>query len=234
MNSLSTAYSTDAKAHGFTATERSTDAVFRRARRHSRRVRLLRILIPVVLLLAIVVAVLAVLFNPLRLLSELPVNIAGLSISGTRMTMTEPQLSGYTRDKRRYELTANSAVQDLANADIVNLAEPRASIEMSDRSTIRMQAASGMFDRKDGILTLRRDIMLTSSAGYEIRLQEAIVDVRTGNIISTQPVELGSQHGTLRGNRLEVMKSGEIIRLDGDVILNFTPPPDDASQSKTQ
>ncbi len=234
MNRLSTAYSTDVKNHGFTATERSTDAVFRRARRHSRRVRLLRVLIPAVLLLAIGVAVLAVLFNPLRFLSELPVNIAGLSISGTRMTMTEPQLSGFTRDKRRYELTANSAVQDLLNADIVNLDEPRASIEMSDRSTIKMQASSGTFDRKEGVLTLRRDIVLTSSAGYEIRLQEAIVDVRTGNIVSTQPVEMGSQHGTLRGNRLEVTKSGEIIRLDGDVILNFTPPPEEPSEKNTQ
>jgi len=234
VNRLSTAYSTDAKAHGFTATERSTDAVFRRARRHSRRVRLLRVLIPVVLLLAIGVAVLAVLFNPLRLLSELPVNIAGLSISGTRMTMTEPQLSGYTRDKRRYELTASSAVQDLLNADIVNLDEPRASIEMSDRSTIKMQASSGTFDRKEGVLTLRRDIVLSSSAGYEIRLEEAIVDVRSGNIVSNQPVELGSQHGTLRGNRLEVMKSGEIIRLDGDVILNFTPPPEEPGEKNTQ
>lgn len=196
--------------------------------------RLLRILIPVLLLLAIAVAVLAVLFNPLRFLTELPINIAGLSITSARMTMTEPQLAGYTRDKRRYELTANSAVQDFANADIVNLDEPRASIEMSDRSTIKMQAASGMFDRKEGVLTLRRDIMLTSSAGYEIRLQEAIVDVRTGNIVSNQPVELGSQHGTLRGNRLEVMKSGEIIRLDGDVILNFTPPPEDPGEKNTQ
>ena len=234
MNRLSTAYPTATKAHGFTAAERSTDEVFRRARRHSRRVRLLRILIPVLLLLAIAVAVLAVLFNPLRFLTELPINIAGLSITSARMTMTEPQLAGYTRDKRRYELTANSAVQDFANADIVNLDEPRASIEMSDRSTIKMQAASGMFDRKEGVLTLRRDIMLTSSAGYEIRLQEAIVDVRTGNIVSNQPVELGSQHGTLRGNRLEVMKSGEIIRLDGDVILNFTPPPEDPGEKNTQ
>jgi lipopolysaccharide export system protein LptC len=150
------------------------------------------------------------------------------------MTMTEPQLSGYTRDKRRYELTANSAVQDLLNADIVNLDEPRASIEMSDRSTIKMQASSGTFDRKEGVLTLRRDIVLSSSAGYEIRLEEAIVDVRTGNIVSNQPVELGSQHGTLRGNRLEVMKSGEIIRLDGDVILNFTPPPEEPGEKNTQ
>ena len=233
MNSLATTYATETKSSGFTAAERSTGEVFNQARRHSRRVRLLRVLIPAVLAFAVALAVLAVLFNPLRYLADLPVSIAGLSISGTRMTMTEPQLGGYTRDKRRYELTANSAMQDLVNADIVNLDEPRASLEMADRSTIKMQAASGVFDRKEGVLTLRRDIVLNSSAGYEIRLQEAVIDVRTGDIVSSQPVAMSSQNGTLRGNRLEVTKSGEIIRLDGDVILNFTPPPEETPEKKT-
>lgn len=195
--------------------------------------RLFRVLIPVVLVLALVLSVLAVAFNPLRLLSDLPVTISGLSISDSRLIMTDPELSGYTRDKRRYDLTANSAVQDLLNADIVNLDEPRANLEMADRSVVKMQASQGVFDRKEGVLTLRRDIVLSSTTGYEIHLEEAIIDVRTGNILSDQPVEMRSQHGTLRGNRLEVTKSGEIIRLDGDVVLNFTPPPEEPADKKT-
>lgn len=233
MNRLTTTYPTDTKSQGFTATDRATDDLFRRARRHSRRVRLFRVLIPVVLVLALVLSVLAVAFNPLRLLSDLPVTISGLSISDSRLIMTDPELSGYTRDKRRYDLTANSAVQDLLNADIVNLDEPRANLEMADRSVVKMQASQGVFDRKEGVLTLRRDIVLSSTTGYEIHLEEAIIDVRTGNILSDQPVEMRSQHGTLRGNRLEVTKSGEIIRLDGDVVLNFTPPPEEPADKKT-
>lgn len=229
MSCLSTTFSTDAKpTRGFTATDRTVgaDQLFRRARRHSQRVRLLRILIPIILAAGLGLSTLAVWLNPLRLLSDLPVSIKSLSVSGTRMTMTEPKLAGFTRDERRYELTANSAAQDATNIDVVNLDEPRASLEMSDQSVVKMQAAVGIFDRKEGILTLRRNILLTSTTGYEVRLEQAIIDIRNGNIISDSPVEMKSLTGTLRGNRLEVIKSGEIIRLDGDVILNFMPPPD--------
>jgi lipopolysaccharide export system protein LptC len=206
-----------------------------RARRHSHRVRLLRILIPIVLAAGLVVAVLAVVFNPLRLLSDLPVSIKGLSVSRTGMTMTGPELSGFTRDRRRYELTANSAAQDLRNINMVHLDEPRASLEMSDGSMVNMQAAMGAYDRNEGILTLERNIVLTSTSGYEIRLQRAVIDVRGGSILSDRPVEMRSQNGTLRANRLEVTKSpeiGEVVRMEGDVVLNFTPSSDETPGKK--
>lgn len=225
MNRLTTAYPTNAKgAREFAATDRPPgEVLFRRARRHSRRVRLLRILIPIILLAGAVVSTLIVWLNPLRLLTDLPVSIGRLSISGTKMTMTEPKLSGFTRDQRHYELTANAAAQDAVNIDVVNLDEPRATLEMSDRSMVMMRASAGIFDRKAGLLQLRRDIVLTSTSGYEIRLQEADIDVRNGNIVSEQPVEVNMQQGTLKGNRLEVTKSGEVIRFDGGVTMTLIP-----------
>ena len=157
------------------------------------------------------------------MLSELPVSIGRLTISGTKMTMTEPKLSGYTRDERRYELTANAAVQDASKVDVVNLEEPRANLEMSDGSTVSMKAAIGVFDRKAGILTLRRDVVVTSTSGYEMRLSQAVIDVRNGNIVSDQPVSVKMQQGTLQGNRFEVIKSGEVVRFDGGVTMMLAP-----------
>jgi lipopolysaccharide export system protein LptC len=225
VNRLTAAYSTNHNENrGFTAAERpSGDLVFRRARRHSRRMRLLRILIPVVLAAGLVVSTLVVWFNPLRLLSELPVSIGRLTVSGTKMTMTKPKLSGYTRDERRYELTANAAAQDMTNVDVVNLEEPRASLEMADGNTIKMRAVLGVFDRKEGVLTLSREIVITSTGGIDVRLDQAVIDVRNGNIVSDQPVNVKMPQGTLSGNRLEVIKSGEIVRFDGGVTMVLDP-----------
>ena len=36
---------------------------------------------------------------------RLPVDASGLVISGTKITMAQPKLSGYTRDSRWYEVT---------------------------------------------------------------------------------------------------------------------------------
>jgi lipopolysaccharide export system protein LptC len=235
VNRLTAAYSTNEKGTGgFTASDRPPgDVLFRRARRHSRRVRLLRVVIPIIITAGLVVSILVVWLNPLRMLSELPVSIGRLTISGTKMTMTEPKLSGYTRDERRYELTANAAVQDATKVDVVNLEEPRANLEMSDGSTVSMRAALGVFDRKAGVLTLRRDVVVTSSSGYEMRLSQAVIDVRNGNIVSDQPVSVKMQQGTLQGNRFEVIKSGEIVRFDGGVTMTLAPPSVDPGNKKT-
>ena len=71
------------------------------------------------------------------------------------------------------------------------------------------------------MLTLSRDIKLTSTTGYEMRLEEAIVDTGTGEIVSDKPVEVLTQQGTLNANRLEVVKSGEIVRFIGGVVMNL-------------
>jgi lipopolysaccharide export system protein LptC len=225
VNRLSSAYSTNQnETRGFSASDRSTsELMFRRARRHSRRVRVLRVTIPIVLVIGVVVTTLVVYYNPLRILVALPASIGRLTVSGTKVTMTEPKLAGFTRDERRYELTAVAAAQDVTKMDVVNFEEPRASLEMADGSTVNMRAAIGMFDRKANLLTLRRDIVLTSTSGYEAHLSQAVVDVKNGNIISEEPVEVMSQQGTLRGNRLEIMKSGEIVRFDGGVTMMLMP-----------
>jgi lipopolysaccharide export system protein LptC len=225
MNRLTAAYSTnDKEPRGFAAMDRSAGDLYRRAARHSRRVRVLRVALPVALTFGLVVTIIMVWYNPLRMLSTLPTSIGELMAAGSAMTMTEPKLSGYTRDQRRYELSA-SAAQNITSA-VVNLQEPRAVLEMIDQSKIDMKAALGIFDRKANLLTLNRDIVLTSTSGYEIHLTQAVIDVKNGNIVSDQPVEVKMQQGTLQANRLEVSKSGEVIRFDGGVIMNLSPEPD--------
>jgi lipopolysaccharide export system protein LptC len=224
VNQLTTAYSAGGEPRGFAVSERpSSEVLFRRARRHSRRVRILRVLIPVLIVAGLLVSGLAVWLNPLRLLTRLPVTVSGVSLSGTKMTMTAPKLAGYTRDGRRYELSASAAAQDIARADFVSLERPHALFEMSAQSRLEMRAAEGVFDRKAGILTLRRDIVLSTSEGHEARLTEAVIDMREGTVTSNQPVEVKTQQGTLRANRLEVLKSGEVVRFDGGVEMVVLP-----------
>jgi lipopolysaccharide export system protein LptC len=206
---------------GFDEGRRDNAAVFRRAKRHSRRVRLLRTGIPVAAGLGVLALLVATWFNPMRILAKLPVDIGGLVISGTKITMAQPKISGYTRDSRWYELSAHSAAQDITRPDFVELKEIRAKIEAEDKSTINMTAADGTYDRKAGILTLGREIVLQSSNGSEVRLSEAVIDTGTGDIVSNKPVEVKMLQGTLNANRLEVAKGGEAIKFDGGVKLDL-------------
>ena len=196
-----------------------SERAFRAARRHSRLVRFLRIALPVSVALVAVGMALLTWLNPLRMLATLPVNINDLVVSGTKITMEQPRVNGFTKDQRAYEFTAEAAAQDLTKPDIVELRNINAKVEMEDKSTMNMKAATGVYDTKREVLKLEGKILLTSTNGNTGKLTEATVDVRKGNVVSDSPVELEMLQGILNANKLEVIDSGTLIRFHGGVSM---------------
>src|SRR5476649_1532306 len=185
---------------------------FRDARRHSRLVRTLRIAIPLAVIATLAGISLITYFNPLRLLAKLPINVNDLVVSGTKITMEKPRMSGFTKDERAYEFTAEAAAQDLTKPDIVELRNIHAKLQMQDKSMMEMSADIGTYNTKLETLKLENNIVLSSSTGNKGRLSIATVDVRKGNVISDQPVELEMLQGRLNAKRLEIIDSGDLIR----------------------
>jgi lipopolysaccharide export system protein LptC len=206
---------------------------FGRARRHSRRVRMLRVAVPAGLAVVLAGFFAAAWLDPMRLLKRLPIDAGGLVISGTKITMAAPKLSGYTRDQRWYEVTASAAAQDITKPDLVEMQNIQARLEMQDKSTLNLTAADGLFDRKVGTLTLGKRIVLKSTGGVEILLSDARVDTATGHIVSEQPVEVRMEQGTLNARKLEVTDSGEVIRFHGGVVMNLKGGALDQINAKT-
>jgi lipopolysaccharide export system protein LptC len=194
---------------------------FRAARRHSRAVRLLRVAVPAGVAVAAVAIVLVTYFNPLRMLSKLPINIGDLVVSGSKITMEKPHLSGFTKDARAYELTADAAAQDMTKPDIVELHNIRAKLQMQDKSTVEMTAVLGIYNSKGEMLKLDRNIELSSSTGYAGHLSEATVDIRKGNVVSEKPVQVKLLQGVLNSNRLEIIDSGDLVRFGGGVTMTL-------------
>lgn len=206
-----------------------SERAFRSARRHSRLVRFLRIALPLAVVFITVGMSLLTWFNPLRVLAALPVNVNDLVVSGSKITMEQPRVNGFTKDQRAYEFTAKAAAQDLTKPDIVELKSINAKVEMEDKSTMTMIADTGVYDTKKEMLQLVGNILLKSTNGNTGKLTEATVDVRKGNVVSDRPVELEMLQGILNANRLEVMDSGTLIRFHGGVsmvlMLNGTAIP---------
>jgi lipopolysaccharide export system protein LptC len=216
----------------WTMSRGDSERAFRAARRHSRLVRVLRIAIPVGVLVGFTGIFLTTYFNPLRMLGKLPIDIGNLVVSGTQVTMEQPRLSGFTRDARAYEVSADAAKQDLTKPDMIELHNIHAKVEMQDKSTMEMTATAGIYDNKAETLKLDQNIELTSTSGYRGRLSEALVDIRKGNVVSSNPVEVEMLQGTLNANRLEIVDSGDLVRFDGGVrmtlMLNGAPLPKSA------
>ena len=141
MNRVITARTDPQTAHPYwTMSRGDSERAFRSARRHSRVVRILRIAIPLAVVVGLTGISLITYFNPLRMLAKLPININDLVVSGTKITMEKPRLSGFTKDARAYEFTADAAAQDLTKPDIVELRNIRAKLQMQDKSMMEMSA----------------------------------------------------------------------------------------------
>jgi lipopolysaccharide export system protein LptC len=220
MSHVTSARTDPQTAHSYwTVSRGDPDRAFRAARRHSRLVRVLRVAVPVAVVVGAVAIFLITYFNPLRMFTKLPVDIGSLVVSGTKVIMEQPKLTGFTRDARAYELTAEAAAQDLTKPDIIELKRIHAKVEMQDKSTVTMTAATGVYDSKADTVKLDRDIVLTSTSGYRGRLSEATVDIRKGDVVSNHPVVLNMLQGTLNAKRLQIVNSGDLVRFDGGVTM---------------
>jgi lipopolysaccharide export system protein LptC len=183
-------------------------------------VRWLRIGVPVAIGLMLMMVVVADYMPPIGGL-RLPGELGKLVIKGTKITMQQPRLTGFTTDSRAYEFTANAAAQDITKPDFVELQHLNAKMEMDDKSTVDMSANSGTYDMKAEKLTLVDNIRLVSSSGYEGRLSEAQVDVKKGDVISDKPVWVKLLNGFLNAKRLEVIDKGSVIRFGGGVAMTL-------------
>jgi len=209
-----------------------SERAFRAAVRHSHLVRVLRIAIPVGVVVGLAALTLVTWLNPMRVLAKLPVDVNDMVVSGTKITMEQPRLSGYTRDSRAYEFSAHAAAQDLTKPDLVELQKIHAKVEMQDKSNIEMSAKNGVYDTKNEVLKLAEDVVLSSSTGYQGRLSEAVVNVRKSTVVSEKPVEVLLLNGKLNANRLEVVDSGDLVRFDGGVTMVMKLEPAETKDSQ--
>ena len=204
------------------AYEAGLEARFAVAARHSRLVRVLRVAVPAAVALSMAAVVAVSIFNPFRMLMPKLPSMENLVVSGSKITMESPHLSGYTPDSRPYDLWAKAATQDLTDPDHVELTTLHSKVLMEDKSTIvTLDARTGFFDNKQQTLDLRKDVFLQTATGYEARLSQAFVDMGKGTVNSDERVDVKLTNGTLSADRLRITEGGAVVRFEGNVVMNL-------------
>jgi lipopolysaccharide export system protein LptC len=162
-----------------------------------------------------------------------PLKVAGLtlgpvSLSGTKITMENPRLSGFRKDSRPYEVTAVTAMQDVRKPNVVELKEMKARMVMDERGgAARLEAAAGIFDTSKEQLELRQDIRVNTDGGQTAQLKSASIDFKAGTVLSREPVTVTFPNGMIEAQGLEVSDNGKLIVFTGRVhtILEDTSEP---------
>jgi lipopolysaccharide export system protein LptC len=198
-------------------------ARFVRAERHSRLVRRLRWLLPGA---AVMVFGLFVLASWLSTFVE-GVSIGPLRLQGSSLVMASPRVSGFDSQRRPYELTAVSARQDVREPRKVELDSLDARMGgLTGNASVRVTADRGYYDGEVETFRAEGNVRVTSTLGYEMRLEEAFVDIRAQTMVSERPVEGRYGDDRVFADRLNSTRNGEVVVFDGNVQVIFNPSGD--------
>ena len=209
------------------------NVAFQAAKRHSRRVRILRWALPAAALGGLALIVLFLVLDPLRFYRNLPIEFGRISITDNKLTIDAPKLTGFTQDRRPYSVTADTAAQDLSKSNIVELSGIHGQVELANRGETSMRAKTGVYDMKAGVLHLSGGIEIGATGGYQVWLTDALLEVRKGHIVTEKPVRAVFPDGSLQAQRLEIFDHGDRARFEGNVVLTFRlPPPNEAKTAE--
>lgn len=199
----------------------SRTRAYARARRHSRVVRLLKFAIPIGSAAAAALILLVTVFNPFGRMPGL--TIGPVSLSGTKVAMENPRLTGFrNKDGRPYEVTATAAYQDIRKPNVIELKDMRARLTMDQGGAVaRLVANSGVFDTAKEHLDLSQDIRITTDRGDEVLLRSASVDLKAGSMTSADPVRITTPSGTVEADGVQVSEGGRTIVFTGRVRTQF-------------
>jgi lipopolysaccharide export system protein LptC len=192
------------------------ERAYAQARRHSARVRFLRRTIPIGTALAFGVVIVLTFADPIGRVSGL--TLGPVSLSGTKITMENPRLSGFRKDSRPYEVTAVAAMQDVRKPNVVELKDMKARLVTDERGgAAHLEAAAGVFDTSKEQLELRQDIRVRTDGGQAAQLKSASIDFKAGTVLSREPVTVTFPNGMIEAQGLEVSDNGKVIVFTGRV-----------------
>lgn len=203
------------------------------AQRHSRRVRWLRLGLPV-LAVGLCVGLVATVLWPTARKGTLPTaDLASVAINGTKVVMQQPVLQGYGKQSKPYELRAETATQDLRAPHLVDLAKLNARIGLNDGSSALLRAVQGHYNTTEQKLEVREGVNVKAeSQGYDAHFTQAIFDFKANTVVSQEPVTVKFREGLVKADSMSITQGGTHITFKGRVNMTITPPEDKKALEK--
>ncbi len=193
---------------------------FASADRHSRRVRLAKVAIPIVAVLAGGFFGAKTFFRP-----EVPAEViaTGVSLSDGRVVMANPKLDGLTGDKRPYKMQAERAFQEVKKDGLVELEKITATLPFGKDTMADLTAGGGIFDHAKNKLDLNKSVTLTTSDGMVAKLTSAAIDIGKNTLVTNEPVDIIAKGSHITAGTMQVSEGGKHLIFDKKVRLSIDP-----------
>lgn len=203
--------------HEIFSTSASFGDVFKKASRHSRRINILKIFLP---LFALILALIFCWFTFFLMPSASNSVILKNDEEGMmKLTMLHPKLEGYTRSHDPYWIKAEKAFQDRTDSGMIGLQNITAEAVIGKQKRILLDAQGGVYNNINGYLQLDKPFKITTNDGMIAQFMAANIDLSEGQLNTDQPVNIQHTGFHLVANALQIREKGEKMYFHGGVHL---------------
>lgn len=201
---------------------------FRIAIRHSSRVRMLRIFLPLV-----AVGLTGLYFIPTRIVVQTKLGEASFkTVKSTSegSVMQEPRIKGVHEKHGKYDIRMKNATRSEKQPDLIKLNTINAELLAKDGKKTTLKAPSGVFHNKREELTFDNGAVIGGDAGFSGKLKSATASMADHVLISAEPVELAFHGNTVRAEGMTYYTSEARAVFTGNVRVHLERAPTEAEK----
>ena len=193
--------------------------------RHSRRVALLKRVLPVIgVVLLLLIAIwprLAPLWDRMRFA------FPAIDLREAKeLQMVNPRYAGVDRTGRPFVVTAASGRQVPDRQDLMSLRSPQADLKTHAGADVVVTSATGVYQSQTQLLDLFGEVTLVHQNGTRFVTNSARVNAATNTAKGGEPVEGHGPSGDIKAQGFEVLDKGDTILFTGrsDLLLKPAKP----------
>ena len=196
-------------------------------KRYSRFVGMMKYLLPIIAFVLVSLVFLWPNLNTDNLQFRLGISSFQLGITNDP-SMINPRYHGADAKKQPYTITADlakSANRKASGKDIylLELERPKADIMMKDGTWLVLTAKSGLFSKRHKTLELRGAVNLFHDSGFEVRTENAQINLQNGTARGLASVYGQGPFGFLNGDGFRLLNKGKTIYFTGKSKLLIHP-----------
>lgn len=201
------------------------EAAFIGAQRHSRRVRVIKIALPLMAtLLAVGFAGYSYMLSP----GSIGVSVDGTAIRDGKLVMANPKLNGFTADNLPYAMSAARAIQDLSKTGVIELEKIDARLPIDPSNWATIVADTGFYNEADNTLDITSPVTFRTTEGLTARLGSASIHLGENELRTVDPVDIVQQGSRITADTFQVLERGKVFVFEKRVRVVIDP-----SETKT-
>jgi lipopolysaccharide export system protein LptC len=144
------------------------------------------------------------------------IGIANVNIEeAATVKMVKPRFTGIDAANRPYVLTADDAVQQATDSNVVELTLPKGDITLSNGSWVALTGETGHYYKDLQILDLSGQVNLFHDAGYEFRTATARFEMSKSAAEGNERVDGQGPFGSIVAEGFRIVERGAVVHFLG-------------------